>query len=94
MKVSEARENVGGLSNPSKMPSKSYGLPAQACKVGGQLRAVKGSTCENCYAYDRGHVWLPSSQEGTSAAPCDNHARGLGAKHGASNQQGQILPLA
>jgi hypothetical protein len=59
MKVSEARENVGGLSNPSKMPSKSYGLPAQACKVGGQLRAVKGSTCENCYAYDRGMYGFP-----------------------------------
>jgi hypothetical protein len=59
MKVSEARENVGGLSNPSKMPSKSYGLPAQACKVGGQLRAVKGSTCENCYAYDREMYVMP-----------------------------------
>jgi hypothetical protein len=42
MRVSEARENVGRLSNPSKMPSKSYGLPAQACKVGGKLRASKG----------------------------------------------------
>jgi hypothetical protein len=59
MKVSEARINVGGLSNPSKMPSKSYGLPAQACNVGGQLRAVKGSTCENCYAYDRGMYVMP-----------------------------------
>ena len=59
MKVSEARKNVGGLSNPSKMPSKSYGLPAQACKVGGQLRTVKGSTCENCYAYDRGMYIMP-----------------------------------
>jgi hypothetical protein len=59
MKVSEARINVGGLSNPSKMPSKSYGLPAQACKVGGKLRAVKGSTCENCYAYDREMYVMP-----------------------------------
>ena len=59
MKVSEARQNVGGLSNPSKMPSKSYGLPAQACKVGGQLRNVKGSTCESCYAYDRGMYVMP-----------------------------------
>ena len=45
MKVSEAREFVGGLSNASKMNCKSYGLPAQACKVGGKLRKVKGSTC-------------------------------------------------
>ena len=59
MKVSEARINVGGLSKASKMPARSYGLPAQACKVGGQLRAVKGSTCENCYAYDRGMYGFP-----------------------------------
>jgi hypothetical protein len=59
MKVSEARKNVGGLSNPSKIPCKSYGLPAQACKVGGQLRSVKGSTCANCYAYDRGMYVMP-----------------------------------
>ena len=59
MKVSEARELVGGLSNASKMPSKSYGLPAQACNVGGKLRKVKGSTCEHCYAYDRGMYVMP-----------------------------------
>jgi len=59
MKVSEARQLVGGLSNASKMPSKSYGLPAQACKVGGKLRKVKGSTCEKCYAYDRGMYVMP-----------------------------------
>ena len=59
MRVSEARQLVGGLSNASKMPSKSYGLPAQACKVGGKLRKVEGSTCENCYAYDRGMYVLP-----------------------------------
>ena len=59
MKVSEARELVGGLSNASKMNCKSYGLPAQACKVGGKLRKVKGSTCEKCYAYDRGMYVMP-----------------------------------
>ena len=59
MRVSEARQLGGCLSNASKMPSKSYGLPAQACKVGGKLRKVEGSTCENCYAYDRGMYVLP-----------------------------------
>ena len=59
MKVSEARKLIGGLSNASKMPSKSYGLPAQACNVGGKLRKVKGSTCEKCYAYDRGMYVMP-----------------------------------
>lgn len=41
---------VGGLSKPSKMPGWSYGIPAQACKVGSLLRKVKGSTCGSCYA--------------------------------------------
>tara|TARA_R110000823_G_scaffold13575_2_gene45043 strand:- start:673 stop:1287 length:615 start_codon:yes stop_codon:yes gene_type:complete len=59
MKVAEARKNVGGLSNTSKIPGKSYGLPAQACKVGGQLRPVAGSTCEKCYAFDRGMYGFP-----------------------------------
>lgn len=59
MKVSDAQKNVGGLSNPSKMPCKSYGLPAQACKVGSKLRQVEGSTCEHCYAYDRGRYVTP-----------------------------------
>jgi len=59
MKVSEARQLVGGLSNTSKIPGKSTGLPAQACKVGGKLRKVKGSTCEKCYAYDRGMYGFP-----------------------------------
>ena len=59
MKVSDAQKNVGGLSNPSKMPCKSYGLPAQACNVGGKLRKITGSTCEHCYAYDRGMYVMP-----------------------------------
>lgn len=50
LKVGEARTAVGGLSNCSKMPSKSYGLPAKECAVGSKLRTVKGSTCEGCYA--------------------------------------------
>jgi len=41
---------VGGLSTPSKMPSYSYNIPANRCKVGSLLRNVKNSTCSNCYA--------------------------------------------
>lgn len=41
---------TGGLSNPSKMPGFSYGLPAKECKIGSKLRNIKGSTCEKCYA--------------------------------------------
>jgi hypothetical protein len=41
---------VGGLSNPSKMPGRSYGIPAHACRVGSRLREHKGSDCNSCYA--------------------------------------------
>ena len=48
---------IGGLSKPSKMPSYSYSLPASRCKVGGKLRAVKGSTCAGCYAMKGRYVF-------------------------------------
>ena len=50
MKTSEAIKITHTLSNPSKMPGWSYGLPAKECKTGSKLRLVKGSTCYNCYA--------------------------------------------
>lgn len=43
------------LGTPSKMPGKSYGLPAEECLTGSKLRAIAGSTCEVCYAYKRGN---------------------------------------
>ena len=46
----EAKAIVGGLSNPAKMPCKSYGLPAEECKVGSALRKIAGSVCSDCYA--------------------------------------------
>lgn len=56
----ELESYVGGLSNPSKMPGYAYGLPAEDCHVGGRLRAVTGSTCSGCYAYNRGaYAWRP-----------------------------------
>lgn len=42
------------LGNPSKMPGKSYGIPAVECKVGSKLRSVEGSVCSKCYAR-KGH---------------------------------------
>ena len=58
--LTDAREYVGGLSNASKMPCFSYGLPAQKCNVGGKLRKIEGSTCFDCYAYDRGMYVMPN----------------------------------
>ena len=50
MKIKEAKEITGGLSNPSKMPGKAYSIPASRCNVGSRLARVKGSVCEGCYA--------------------------------------------
>jgi len=50
--VKQALAIVGGLSNPSKMPSYAYNLPASRCKTGGKLNTVPGSVCYGCYAAD------------------------------------------
>jgi|TARA_R110000824_G_scaffold140306_1_gene306128 hypothetical protein len=58
-KLTDAREYVGGLSNPSKMPCKAYSIPAQECKVGSKLRLVAGSVCSACYAL-KGRYTFPN----------------------------------
>ena len=50
MTKKEAIAITGGLSNTSKMPCKSYGLPAAECVTGSKLRKKKGSVCSDCYA--------------------------------------------
>lgn len=40
---------TGGLSNTTKMPGASLGLPASACKTGAKLRKIPGSVCSKCY---------------------------------------------
>jgi len=57
MKKVIAIQLVGTLSQTSKMPCKSYGLPTAICNVGGKLRDVVGSACHGCYA-DRGFYSL------------------------------------
>ena len=46
----EATAITGGLGDASKMPGRTYGLPAKECNVGGKLQNVRGSVCEGCYA--------------------------------------------
>ena len=60
--VKQATENVGGLSNVSKMPddSQSFGISAKKCKTGAQLAKINGSICEECYALD-GFYIMPST---------------------------------
>ena len=46
----EAIKRLGDLSNPSKMPTLSWSIPATYCKVGTLLQRVAASTCSLCYA--------------------------------------------
>ncbi len=55
--LTKARQAVGGLSKPSKMPGMAYSIPAQACKVGSKLRNVPGSVCSGCYALKGRHMF-------------------------------------
>ena len=48
---------AGTMSQTSKMPSKSFGLPTSVCNVGGKLRNIPGSACHGCYA-DKGFYKL------------------------------------
>jgi len=50
MNLKQAKEIVGGLSKPSKMPGYGYGLSAFDCDTGSKLRLIKNSTCSMCYA--------------------------------------------
>ena len=49
----QASAIVGGLTQTSKMPCKSYSLPTIACQTGYKMAQVKGSVCASCYA-DKG----------------------------------------
>jgi hypothetical protein len=55
--VAEAIREVGGLSNPSKMPTRSWSIPASRCQVGSKLREVPGSACFDCYACKGAYCW-------------------------------------
>ena len=50
MKLAEAHKIAHSLGDASKMPGKTYGLPAKECGVGGRLRNVENSVCFGCYA--------------------------------------------
>ena len=51
MNKTQAKKIIVSLSNPSKMPSKSYGLKAlESCPTGKKLAKIPGSVCSDCYA--------------------------------------------
>ena len=57
--VKQAISITGGLSNPSKMPGRAWGISPDLCKRGSVLSKIEGSTCSNCYA-KKGFYPLPS----------------------------------
>jgi len=52
-------ENVGGMSDASKMPWKSWSLNSDDCKLGSALKFVEGTVCSKCYA-DKGNYNYPN----------------------------------
>lgn len=61
------------LSNTSKMPCKSFGLPTRACAVGTSLMKNPNSTCHFCYANKGFYTLFPevkASQERRLASLC------------------------
>jgi hypothetical protein len=50
MKKWEANAIHGGLTQTSKMPSKSYSTPTALCVTGFEMAQVAGSICSDCYA--------------------------------------------
>lgn len=58
MDLAQAKEIIGGLSEPSKMPCYGFSIPAWKCKMGAKLRKVPGSVCAACYAL-KGHYVYP-----------------------------------
>jgi len=68
-------EYIIKLSKAGKMPCESYSLPAQACKTGSKLAAIKGSVCNGCYAL-KGNYRFPAvmgvRQSNLDALPTGN----------------------
>mgnify|MGYP003141382119 CR=1 FL=1 len=50
MNATQAKAIAHTLGNASKMPGKTYGIPAKECNVGARLRKVSDSVCFGCYA--------------------------------------------
>lgn len=60
--MAHAERIIGGLSNPSKMPSFGYSIPASACRRGSKLASIEGSICFGCYAADSVKWWTQSGR--------------------------------
>jgi hypothetical protein len=62
----QAKEIIGGdLSATTKMPCKSFNLPAWECKTGSKLAKIPGTVCHGCYAMKGKLYKIPISQKGS-----------------------------
>ena len=50
MNLKQIEQQIGTLSNNSKMPGLSWEIPAEECNVGTKLREIPNSVCSTCYA--------------------------------------------
>jgi hypothetical protein len=57
--IKQAEENIGGLSNTSKMPALSTSISIEHCNTGSVLIEIEGSACFGCYA-DGGRYNMPN----------------------------------
>ena len=56
MKKKELLQNIGGISQTSKMPCGSWSLSAFWCKNGSKLNKIKNSSCFGCYALSGNYI--------------------------------------
>ena len=56
--IKEIEAKIGTLSNTTKMPSYSWGIPTEYCKTGMNLAKIPGTICNKCYA-DKGFYKMP-----------------------------------
>jgi len=61
----EAWEVTGGLSDTSKMPCHSWGLPATSCHTGARLATLEDTVCSDCYAKKGNYTWPNVHQANT-----------------------------
>lgn len=75
MKIKTAIEITGGLSSPSKMPCKAWGIPAAYCATGSFLRSQPGSVCSRCYACKGRYVFPDIVAAGERSLQCYNESK-------------------
>ncbi len=56
----QAHSITGGLSDPSKLPCKAWGISAWKCQTGQKLAKIDGTPCAQCYAMQGSYTMYPA----------------------------------